>query len=91
MLQQNEQRIAANQAALNQVGGLQHMPGIATPTPGPRGLGSMSPAPQNISRPRKTLFSLLHLFCLFEFMNASKAKLMQLKSKKPSPLLLYQL
>jgi hypothetical protein len=61
LLQQNEQRIAANQAALNQVGGLQHMPGMATPT-GPRGLGSMSPAPQNISRPRKTLFSLYHLF-----------------------------
>ena len=65
LLQQNEQRIAANQAALNQVGGLQHMPGIATPTSGPRGLGSMSPAPQNIPRPRKTLFSLHHLFfCL---------------------------
>ena len=66
LLQQNEQRIAANQAALNQVGGLQHMPGMATPTSGPRGLGSMSPAPQNVSRPRKTLFSLHHLF-LFEF------------------------
>ena len=66
LLQQNEQRIAANQAALNQVGGLQHMPGMATPTSGPRGLGSMSPAPQNIPRPRKTLFSLHHLF-LFEF------------------------
>ena len=68
LLQQNEQRIAANQAALNQVGGLQHMPGMATPTSGPRGLGSMSPAPQNVSRPRKTLFS-LHFTppFLFEF------------------------
>ena len=66
LLQQNEQRIAANQAALNQVGGLQHMPGMATPTSGPRGLGCMSPAPQNIPRPRKILFCLHHLF-LFEF------------------------
>ena len=51
--QQNAARIAANQAALNQTGGLAHMPGgMSTPTSGPRGMGSMSPAPQ-VSRPRK--------------------------------------
>ena len=54
--QQNAARIAANQAALNQTGGLAHMPGgMSTPTSGPRGLGSMSPAPQ-VSRPRKLFF-----------------------------------
>ena len=68
LLLQNEQRIAANQAALNQVGGLQHMPGMATPTSGPRGLGSMSPAPQNISRPRKT-FLVYTTFFVWTFNN----------------------
>ena len=44
--------MAANQAAIAQTGGLSHMPvGPSMTTSTPRGLGTMSPAPQNISKP----------------------------------------
>merc|ERR1719445_1399208 len=50
--QQNAAKLAANQAAIAQTGGLSHMPGGPSMTTStPRGLGTMSPAPQNTSRP----------------------------------------
>ena len=53
MEQQNAAKLAANQAAIAQTqSGLAHMTGgPSTSSSTPRGLGTMSPVPQNISRP----------------------------------------